>query len=127
MVEWWLRNAARSQYSTRVNCSKCAVTPNATTPPRHAPGDHYEFMTERSEPFFFTTLFPGLPLTLGDAPEQRVLTTQPLSMSVSSVVSELAQNATGGMWSATDGMPTDKLPEVPPDGTYVYRCCLGPD
>ena len=70
---------------------------------------------------------PGLLLTLGGAPEQRVLITSPLSMSVSSVISELARNATGDMWSATIGMPTDKLPEVPSDGVFVpLSPCLYP-
>lgn len=58
----------------------------------------------------------GAPLVLdGLSPSVR-LATQPLSISVTSVSSEAANKATDGQWSATTGLPDDKLPEVPPDG-----------
>lgn len=44
------------------------------------------------------------------------LATQPLSITVTSVISDGASKATDGQWSATTGLPDDKLPEVPPDG-----------
>jgi hypothetical protein len=47
------------------------------------------------------------------------LATQPLVMDVASVASEAADNATDGLWSATVGLPDDRLPEVPPDGMLL--------
>lgn len=46
----------------------------------------------------------------------RPLVTESLSMSVSSVSSERADELTGGLWSSEVGAPWDQLPEVPPDG-----------
>jgi hypothetical protein len=40
-------------------------------------------------------------------------------MDVASVASEAADNATDGLWSATLGLPDDKLPEMPPDGALL--------
>ncbi len=63
-----------------------------------------------------------MPLRLGDVPVERPLGSDPLTMSVTAITSEAAANATDGQWSATSGMPDDKLPEWPRDGA---RTVLG--
>ncbi|KAF8063719.1 hypothetical protein HT031_003574 [Scenedesmus sp. PABB004] len=60
--------------------------------------------------------FDGAPLVLGGAPAAVPLATAPLVVSLSGVASPAAAAATGDQWSATLGLPDDRLPEVPPDG-----------
>jgi hypothetical protein len=64
-------------------------------------------------------LSAGAPLVLDSMSASVSLETQPLVMDVASVASEAADNATDGLWSATLGLPDDKLPEVPPDGALL--------
>ncbi|WIA22673.1 hypothetical protein OEZ86_009641 [Tetradesmus obliquus] len=63
--------------------------------------------------------FDGAPLMLDSMYASVPLATQPLVMDVVSVASAAADNATDGLWSATLGLPDDKLPEVPPDGNIT--------
>lgn len=58
----------------------------------------------------------GAPLILS-SPKSFRLTTGPVTMSLQSVSSAAANNATDNQWDARAGaLPGDKLPEVPPDG-----------
>ncbi|KAF5837388.1 hypothetical protein DUNSADRAFT_4436 [Dunaliella salina] len=60
------------------------------------------------------TSFDGVLLELeGNAAGAHRLTTAPLTMQLSGVISEAASNATNSVWSPTEGMPDDALPEVP--------------
>jgi hypothetical protein len=52
-------------------------------------------------------------------PQTVALTTPGLSMSLGSVTSQKANNLTDNLWSATTGLPSDNLPEVPPDGARL--------
>lgn len=61
---------------------------------------------------------------LGDLSPSVRLATQPLSISITSISSEAADKATDNQWSATTGLPDDKLPEVPPDGEALQSLAL---
>eukprot|EP00983_Pelagomonas_calceolata_P015579 493653-Pelagomonas_calceolata.AAC.10 len=57
---------------------------------------------------------PGVPLELEScASTAKRLTTAPLTMQLTTVISEAASNVTESVWSPTTGMPDDELPEVP--------------
>eukprot|EP00798_Chlamydomonas_sp_ICE-L_P014428 gene14428-20434_t len=65
------------------------------------------------------TTYDGVPIDLGNIPERRQLGSDALTMTVSSVLSEMADNATDGMWSGTTGPRSHALPEIPPDGRII--------
>ncbi|KXZ56112.1 hypothetical protein GPECTOR_2g994 [Gonium pectorale] len=62
------------------------------------------------------TSYDGLKLQLGSIPARRKLSSGNLYMSAGSITSDLAMNLTDNVWSAYQGAPDDKLPEMPPDG-----------
>ncbi|GIL54024.1 hypothetical protein Vafri_9574 [Volvox africanus] len=57
------------------------------------------------------TAYDGAPLVLSDTAPQRSLSSQPLSMIMNGITSDLALNLTDGLWSSTS--------EVPPDGKII--------
>eukprot|EP00798_Chlamydomonas_sp_ICE-L_P016462 gene16462-22683_t len=61
------------------------------------------------------TSYDGMTVNLADVPPVRKFETSKLTMSLSTVLSDRAENVTGGMWDGQMGAPDDKLPEVPPD------------
>ncbi|GLI68405.1 hypothetical protein VaNZ11_012792 [Volvox africanus] len=65
------------------------------------------------------TAYDGASLELGDIPPSRRLVSKSLTMRLTGMVSELAYNLTDGLWDGTLGLPSDVLPEVPPDGRLV--------
>lgn len=58
----------------------------------------------------------GSPLDLAGNMASVPLATQPITMSLVTVESAAAENATGNLWNARVGLPDDGLPEVPPGG-----------
>eukprot|EP00798_Chlamydomonas_sp_ICE-L_P007932 gene7932-1146_t len=67
------------------------------------------------------TSYDGMTVDLADIPSLRKFGANKLSMSRSTVLSDRAENVTGGMWDGLTGTPDDKLPEVPPDGRIVLK------
>uniref|UniRef100_A0A7S3VJT0 Alpha-2-macroglobulin domain-containing protein n=1 Tax=Dunaliella tertiolecta TaxID=3047 RepID=A0A7S3VJT0_DUNTE len=66
------------------------------------------------------TSFDGVPLELEScASTAKRLTTAPLTMQLTTVISEAASNVTESVWSPTTGMPDDELPEVPKDARII--------
>ena len=58
----------------------------------------------------------GAPLQLGDTPASRKLSSSPLTLSISDVLSDKADELTDGRWASSLGLPDDSYLEVPPDG-----------
>lgn len=62
--------------------------------------------------------FSGAPLVL-NSPKSIKIKSAPISMTVASIASASANNATDDQWSAYRGMSDDHFPEVPPDGRHT--------
>ncbi|PNW72413.1 hypothetical protein CHLRE_16g677205v5 [Chlamydomonas reinhardtii] len=67
------------------------------------------------------TSYDGAPLQLGDTPASRKLSSSPLTLSISDVLSDKADELTDGRWASSLGLPDDSYLEVPPDGRIVVQ------
>ncbi|KAG2447335.1 hypothetical protein HYH02_007664 [Chlamydomonas schloesseri] len=67
------------------------------------------------------TSYDGAPLQLGDTPATRKLSSTSLTLYISDVLSDKAEQLTDGRWTSNLPLPEDNFQEVPPDGRIVVQ------